>query len=90
MVGDLTLSMHLVDCIHCGIRYASTNAMTASQAIESFKIYYGTHSLGFSSTLRDRIAMSVATIVKEFPRNMEVEAVQAELQRMFSLPPIPS
>jgi hypothetical protein len=88
--GDQTLSVHLADVIHRGIRYASTNAMTTSHSIDRFKSYYSIHSLAFSDALRERIVTTVSTIIKEFPRNTEAGPIEADLRHLFSAPRIPA
>ncbi len=86
--GDQTLSVHLADCIHRGIRYASINAMSTAHALESFKVYFSTHALGFGGALRERIVSSASTIVKEFPRNIDVGPIETDLRRLFAPPTV--
>jgi hypothetical protein len=86
--GDQTLSVHLADVIHRGIRYASTNMMTTPRSIDSFKSYFTIHSLAFSGVLRDRILNTVSTIIKEFPRNTDAGPIEADLRNLFSSPRI--
>lgn len=81
--GDQTLSVHLADCIHRGIRYAATNAMSTQHALQSFKQYYAIHALGFSAALRERILASVTEIVKEFPRNPDAGNIESDLRQLF-------
>jgi hypothetical protein len=88
--GDQTLSVHLADVIHRGIRYASTNMMTTPRSIDSFKSYFTIHSLAFSSALRERILISVDTIIKEFPRNIDAGPIEGDLRQLFSAPRIPA
>ncbi len=82
--GDQTLSFHLADCIHRGVRFASTNMMTSAHAFESFKGYYLVHALGFGDTMRERIGVSVKSIMKEIPVNADAPVIEAELARMFA------
>jgi hypothetical protein len=85
--GNQTLSVHLADCIHRGVRYASTNMMTTSTCVDSFKGYFIMHTLGFSAALRERIAASVHTIAKEFPGNPDTTLI-VELQRLLTSPAV--
>jgi len=86
--GDPGLSVHLAERIHGGIRYAATNRMTTSHAIESFKEYFVIHALAFSGTLRERILSSIHTLQKDFPGNSASHGIDLELQRLFAVPTV--
>lgn len=86
--GDPALSIYLAERIHHGIRYASTNRMTARRGMESFKEYFILYALSFSSALRERILTSVYTIQKEFAGNPESNGIGLELERLFAIPPV--
>lgn len=65
--GDAGLHLHLVDCIHDGIRSAIENGMSSGQALSSFNTYYQIHPLPFGQSLKEKIMATVLAIVNEVP-----------------------
>jgi hypothetical protein len=81
--GDPVLNMHLVDCIHAGVRYAIENGMSADEALTSFVNYYTIHPLPFSKTLREKILASAVQIGKDFSSNPDGSHAKREVEKLF-------
>lgn len=86
--GDPVLHMHLVDCIHAGVRYAIDNLMRPDHALTSFCDYFRIYSLPFSKTLKEKIIGSAVLILKEFSGNRQNEHVETDLEELMGLKPI--
>lgn len=66
--GDPGLHLHLVDCIHEGVRYALENGMSSKEAMSSFRNYYLIHPTPFSQSLKEHIMTTVVSILNKLPR----------------------
>ena len=86
--GDPVLHMHLVDCIHAGVRYAIDNSMRPDHALTSFFDYFRIHSLPFSKTLKEKIIGSAVLILKVFSDNRQNEHIETDLEELMRLKPI--
>lgn len=87
--GDSALQMHLVDCIHAGIRYAIENSMTPEQALASFRSFFQIHSFAFGKSLKEKIVSSVMALHKELPHSRQHEFVETELGDLMGLKSMP-
>lgn len=83
--GDPGLNMHLVDCIHGGIRYAIVNSMSRDHAISSFIDYYMIHTLPFSPELKKKIINSASLISAEFPESSHSGQLKQNLESLMHL-----
>ncbi|MEO5603839.1 MAG: hypothetical protein ABIR06_23175 [Cyclobacteriaceae bacterium] len=81
------MNLHLVDCIHAGIRYAVDNLTSSSEALESFRNYYKIHALLFGKTLREKIVSSAIKIESEFPSHTQSDRGQHELAELMGVRP---
>jgi hypothetical protein len=83
--GDVALNMHLVDCIHAGVRYAMDNLTAPSSALESFRNYYTIHALPFGKALREKIISSALKIETEFSSRTQLNGSQHDLAELMHL-----
>lgn len=83
--GDPVLTMHLVDCMYEGIRYAIDNAMSTEHALASFRNYYRIHPLPFSQVLKERIISSSMLISREFPQRSQHARINEGMEAFMHL-----
>jgi hypothetical protein len=81
---DVSLSKHLADCIHGGVRFASVNNMSVNQALASFTGYFIMHPSIFGQKLRAGILLSVEILLKEFPNNLRAGDINKDVQRLLA------
>ena len=81
--GDPGLNMHLVDCIHDGIRYAIVNSMSRDHAMSSFRDYYTIHPLPFSPELKKKIVGAAILISAEFPERSHNGQLKENLESLM-------
>jgi len=78
--GDITLYIHLTDCIHAGIKHATTEAWSSEAARHSFENYYKLHAMPFGTALKEKIFTFISILNKEFPGNEQY--IQKTLQHL--------
>jgi len=83
---DVSLSKHLADCIHGGVRFASVNSMSVNHALASFTGYFNMHPSIFGQKLRDGILLSVDMLLKEFPINPKAGNITKDMQHLLGTP----
>jgi hypothetical protein len=81
--GDPGIYLHLVDCIHGGIRYAQENDFDSEEAMSSFSNYYEIHPLPFSEPLKEKVLASAALIVMEFPSWQRNELQKIDVSKLM-------
>ena len=82
--GDATLNMHLVDCIHDGVKYAVENEMDANHALESFSGYYAIHAMAFSKIFKERIVTSATEISNVFSDH-NIPLINVDLKELMNV-----
>lgn len=82
-----SLSLHLVDCIHGGVRHAIVNSMGSASALQSFADYYRIHTLPFGDALKKRIVTSALQLVAE-TRAESKSRIESYLAELLNAKPI--
>ena len=77
------LSMHLVDCIHGGVRYAIVNATRADDALQSFADYYRINAPSFGDSLKQKITTSALQLAAQTRPNTE-HGVESYLKSLLT------
>lgn len=85
--GNPELHLHLVDCIHAGVKYAVENRMSREHALSSFRTYFQIHGLPFGIELKKKVISSVLAIQKEFPSGRAKELF-TELEDLLGIKPV--
>lgn len=77
-----SLTQHLIDSIHEGVRFASENKMSSEHAISSFADFYKMHSLPFSEALKAKIISSLIALTDYFSIG-DKEIVRTEFEHLM-------